>query len=298
MLVTVDRSFAARTSLVAVAAMSLVLLGGCRKIDGRLTAKVNGKKVTMRSAYAVSQGGKSFRVVALVEKSSCAAVLGAPGATPPAGVRVDFVLAPILDEQGQPSWRIAPERVKREPGDALIATLGPAVVEGRAGCPSRIALAIARDIEARRGDDEVLLDGDFRPECCTAEVAEVTEGPMMARVGTEAYPLTRASWTERPNEDVLVRITRLRDPCDPGIELDDLTLTLTLEPKTLELKTAFPWGRVVEGGIQIAQEDLHVDRKDGDLVLRGFMEMRRMSRDGRWYSMKVDGRLPTVTCPR
>lgn len=298
MFVTVQRSLFVRAFLVAIAALFLVLLGGCRKMNGRLTATVKGEKVTMGSAYAVSKGGKSFRVVALEKKSSCAALLGAPGATPPAGVRVDFVVAPILDERGKPSWGIARERVQREPGDALIAALGPAIVEGPARCPSRIALAAARDIPARREDDEVLLDGDFRPECCTAQVPEVTDAPMMARAGTEAYPLTRASWAERPNEDVTVRITGLRDPCDPSVEGDDLTLTLTLEPKTLKLKAAFPRGRVVHDGLQIADENLHVDWKDGVLVLRGFMEMRRMTRDGPWIPLNIDGRLPTVTCPR
>jgi len=75
-------------------------------------------------------------------------------------------------------------------------------------------------------------------------------------------------------------------------------VSLTLEPKTLKVKTAFAGGRVLPDALQSYNGTLQAERKDGVLLLSGLIELRIMDRAfaNGWYAMSFEGALPS--CPR
>jgi hypothetical protein len=301
-------------------AVTLATLASCRgSMKGDLRSTVNGRPVDFRSAYALSHGGRSFRLYASNHRRGVDwALREGVGAIESGEMSVGADVAPVFRDDGVLEWKIVglwwlgDSRAGWSVG-ALAFDTWPVDVSSGPGCGYHLRVHLSnvgRDAGAARPkEDEVTLDGDFDAACAQA-LAPTTSPPMQLHVDAESFPLTRAGAT--PHADrrgTTVRVSRLLEPCSETTTHEDAYLELDVDASFHVVHASMAglvlptFGWTAEGALPEATRTPDGAR----LRLTGSMQMARTGGvltpeghldRGATYTVTVDGEVPLVSCPR
>jgi hypothetical protein len=178
--------------------VTLATLASCRgSMKGDLHATVNGRPVDCRSAYALSHGGRSFRLYASNHRRGVDwALREGVGVIESGEMSVGADVAPVFRDDGVLEWKIVGlwwigDSRAGWPVGTLAFDTRPVDVSSGPGCGHHLRVHLSnvgRDAGAGRPkEDEVTLDGDFDAACAQA-LAPTTSPPMLLHVGAESFP--------------------------------------------------------------------------------------------------------------